>query len=412
MQEPGLGFPFVTLLVGIMIVLVMVVKPGLKRLRVPSLVGFMALGFLLRLADDEWGLLSEQEHALAVFEFLANLGIVVLLFRVGLESNLPGLIRQLPWASQVWIGNVVVSGLAGFAAAYFVLHLGLIPSLFVATALTATSVSVPVSVWQEVGALRSRNGEMLLDVAGLDDISAITLMALLLALAPAAMAGAQAGPTPGVGETVAWLLLKLAALAGVWVLFARYVERPLTAFFAKIEPAPDLMLLVVGTAIIMASGIVALGFSLPIGAFIAGLAFSRDPEAIKVDEWLSPIHDLFAPFFFIGIGLAVSMGALTGAAGLGAILLTAAVLGKLAGTSLPALPRAGAAGSVLLGISMIPRAEIALVVMHHGMLLGDQAVPPNLFNAMVMVSVATCLGASLVLYPLLRRWPQAEDRGP
>jgi Kef-type K+ transport system membrane component KefB len=408
MPQPELGTPFLILLVGTLIVLVMIVKPALERLRIPPLVGFIALGFLLRLADDYWALLSGQPHALAVFEFLASIGVFVLLFRVGLESNLPGLVRQLPRASGVWIGNVVVSGLAGYLVAYSVMGLGLVPSLFVATALTATSVSVPVAVWRDAGALRSRNGEVLVDVAGLDDVSAVILMALLLALAPA-LTGGPGTPSPGLAGTAAWLLIKLLLVGAFCVLFARYVERPVTAFFARVEPAPDLMLLVVGAAIIIAAGIVWLGFSLPIGALFAGLAFSRDPQAIKVDEWLSPIYDLFTPFFFIGIGLAVSSEALTGASGLGAILLLAAVLGKLAGTALPALPIAGGAGALLLGISMVPRAEIALVIMHHGTLLGARVVPSDLYSAMVMVSAATCVAAPLVLYPLLKRWPQDED---
>ena len=76
-----------------------------------------------------------------IFEFLAELGIICLLFRVGLESDVIGLVSQLPKAFGILIGDVLISGVFGFITAYFLLKIALIPSLFVATAFTATSVS-------------------------------------------------------------------------------------------------------------------------------------------------------------------------------------------------------------------------------------------------------------------------------
>jgi Kef-type K+ transport system membrane component KefB len=75
------------------------------------LVGFVVLGFFLRLANDNWTFISQ--HGLTVIEFLASIGVFVLLFRIGLESNLQGLLSKLPRAAPIWIGNVVLSGLPG-----------------------------------------------------------------------------------------------------------------------------------------------------------------------------------------------------------------------------------------------------------------------------------------------------------
>ena len=82
----------------------------------------------------------------------------------------------------------------------------------------------------------------------------------------------------------------------------------------------------------------------------------------------------------------------------------------MSGADATALIAAGWRDATLLGVSMVPRAEIALVIMHQGLALGDWAVPPRVFGGMVVVSIVTCVLAPLVLKLLLDRWPQA-DRG-
>lgn len=99
--------PLLVLLVGSTIILAILIKAGLERIGVPSLIGFLILGFLLRLCDSQWGFLSEESQS--IYEFLANIGIISLLFRVGLESNFAGLVGRLGNASSVWIGNILFS---------------------------------------------------------------------------------------------------------------------------------------------------------------------------------------------------------------------------------------------------------------------------------------------------------------
>ena len=107
------------------------------------------------------------------------------------------------------MGDVLLSGGLGYAVCYFVLGWKFIPSLFVAAALTATSVGISVGVWQNAGALKSPTGELLIDVAELDDISGIVLMALLFALAPVLKNDTAASLWPMVAETGGFILLKL-----------------------------------------------------------------------------------------------------------------------------------------------------------------------------------------------------------
>ncbi|WP_169981386.1 cation:proton antiporter [Tautonia rosea] len=496
MREPFGDQIWLVLLVGVAIVLSILSKSGLRRLGVPALIGSIVLGFLLRFCDSRWELLSESGYD--TFRLLADLGLIVLLFRVGLESNLKGLMSQIDRAAGTWIGNVGMSGLLGFATAYWLLNLGTIASMVIAAALTATSVGVSVAVWLEAGALDTPTGQWLIDVAELDDVSGVLLMAVLFALLPVLNESAtpmevapeiirldmlafpvilaaaillfsfliyrvlwrpmwrshrtdEQVPKPilrmipvavgvaafaalfGVAmvvlynvrpdglrdETSIATLLKtmgrfaflFAGFLGFCYLFAGRLEERMTRWFQQLEPMPDPMLQVVGVGFVIASLSGFLGFSIAIGAFFAGLVFSRDPKMVQIDASFISLYDLFSPFFFIGIGLSIDQSALLSALGPGTILLVAAVAWKLVGTAVPALMSAGWKTSLMLGIGMVPRAEIAMVIVERGKAMGPALVPPHVFSAMVLVVLGSCLIGPLALRPLLRRWLTEQSQG-
>ena len=397
------------LVVGAILVAAILIKSGLERIGLPPLIGYILLGVFLREADLQWHLFSAGERE--VWEFLADIGIISLLFRVGLESKLDELMRQLLRASVVWVGNIFVSGLLGFFTAYLLLKLDLIPSLFIAIAMTATSVGISVGVWREARAINSPNGELMLDVAEMDDISAVILMALLFAVVPVLGNSPDVSTLlPLLGKTVGLFCFKAFVFGAFCFFFSRYLEKSITSFFLRLEPPPDPTIMVAGMGFMIAALAGLGGFSVAIGAFFAGLLFSRDPRSVKLDASFDTFYDLFVPFFFIGIGLKIDLSALSTAFDLGMLLLIVAVLGKFVGVALPVLlMKAGWKSAVLLGVSMAPRAEIAMIVMQHGLQIEDGTVSPRLFAAMVVVSAATSMFVPLVLRPLLRRWPQIEN---
>jgi Kef-type K+ transport system membrane component KefB len=397
------------LLFGLVVILALLAKAGLRRLRVPPLLAYLALGVLLRALDERFGLLGD--HGRDVLGFLASLGVIALLFRVGLESDVPGLLRHLRSASLIWCGNIVLSAAAGYVAARYLLGFELVPSLVIATALTATSVGIPAQVWREADALGTDHGERFLDVAELDDMSGVVLMALLFAVLPV-LRGGQAGSLgPALAREAGLFAARLIPFAAGCVLFSRYLERRYTRLIRRFEPEPDPMLIVVGTGVIIAALAGLLGFSVAIGAFLAGLAFSRDPKRVKVDASFTPLYDLLTPFFFVGVGLAIEPGLLTDALEPGAVLLAAAVIGKLAGTVGPALICAGWLGATALGVSMIPRAEITMLIMHRARAMGSDVAPPAAYAGMVAVSAVTCLLAPPILIRLLRTSEPEGGRG-
>ena len=393
--------PILVLLVGIALFLAILTKAGMSRLGIPALVGYIGLGFLFRLINTQISFISPAVQE--IFDFLAEIGIIALLFRVGLESDLQGLLRQLSKASKIWLGDVFFSGGIGFITAYFGLKLSLVPSLFIAIALTATSVGVSVGVWQEEKATDSENGQLMLDVAEMDDISGVILMALLFAVAPALDGGEKSSLISILTETSTIFLFKIFIFGAGCYFFSRYLEKGLTQFFRQIEPTPDPMLEVIGMGFIIAAISGILGFSVAIGAFFAGLLFSRDSETVKLEASVSSLYELFTPFFFLGIGLQIAPESLVTGFSMGLILLIAAVLGKVIGAGGSALLVTNFTGAVLIGMSMIPRAEIALIVMRKGLNLGDWAVPSHLFAATVVVATFTSIFTPIGLRHLLQK---------
>lgn len=386
------------LLLGLLVIASFVVKVSLARTSVPPLVGYMLLGAAFGVLDEE--LLHLSESSGVVFDFLATAGLACLLFRVGLESDLPGLLRQIRPASWLVVGNVGLSFGLGYLASSQLLGLRTLSSLFVGAALSATSVGVSVAMWRDAGRLDGDHGRLLLDAAELDDVVAVMTMSILVGLVPAFAHG---------GEQIAWLdiafplgrlLLLLALLVVGCVLFARHVEPRLTAFLTRVRLPDDAMLTVAGIGFVIAAVASLAGFSVAVGAFLAGLIFSRDPKAVRLEARFSSVYALFTPFFFLGVGRHIDLRDLDQALLPGAVLLAAAVIGKVVGTLLPALPRMDWRSGLLLGVSMVPRAEIAMAVAQSGLAAG--ALAPSTYAALALVAACTSLLAPIAIRRMLR----------
>jgi Kef-type K+ transport system membrane component KefB len=407
MSELGDGTLFI-FLVGVIILITLLIKAGLSKTVIPPLVGYLLLGIAIRTADYEFGFLKPS--AMETLHFLSEIGLFAILFKVGMESKLGKLLGQLKRASLVWAANIGLTIVLSYLFCHYLLDMGYIPSLVIATAFTATSVGVAVAVWQEAGAMESANGSLLLDVAELDDISAIVFMALLFALLPVLHGGG--GETAIVGTllyTGGFLLSKLVFFTAACALLSIHFERKLTAWIERTESAPDSMLMITGLALTVAALAGLLGFSLAVGAFMAGLIFSRDPDALKIEPYFVPLHDFFAPFFFIGIGLEFDPSVLSGALGLGLWLTLLAIGVKVIANGLPIWIMGSAVDAALIGVSMTPRAEIAMVIMQQGHRLGDWAVSAHAYGAMIVVSLATCIFAPPVVRAILAKWPVQKE---
>jgi Kef-type K+ transport system membrane component KefB len=400
-------FALLILILGGILVITNLMRGGLKRVMMPSLAGFIVLGIIIRMVDSKAGFLTGE--FLGVFDFLAEVGVIFLLFRVGLESNLSGLRRQLKRASIIWLVNIVFSGILGYVIAYLVFGLTLIQSLFIAIALTATSVAISVGVWHEARAIKSRTGQLLVDIAEMDDISGIFLMTILFSIAPVLKESAQVSLLPTISVLAGISLAKFIGFSTACIAFSRFAEQHLTGFFKRLLPIPGQTVALAGFALIIAALAGLIGFSMAIGAFFAGLVFSRDPQAIKLETPFSVLHDFIAPFFFINIGLLIDPSTLNAMAPMLPVLLGIAILGKVVGTSGPALLTSNWTTALLLGVSMVPRAEITMVIMHRGLNLGEWAVPKEVFSSMALMSLITAIIVPILLHIMLKRWHPRKE---
>lgn len=151
------------LITGLFLVLTMLIRHLLSRTLVPPLVGYLLLGFVLRFFQDHTAVFPQGHEA--IFAFLGKVGLVTLLFRVGLESKLSGLMKEFFSAGMISVVNVIGSAFGGFLVAFYLLNLGWITSLVIAVAFTSTSVGVSIQVWEDAKLLDTPQGSLLLDLA-------------------------------------------------------------------------------------------------------------------------------------------------------------------------------------------------------------------------------------------------------
>ena len=194
------------------------------------------------------------------------------------------------------------------------------------------------------------------------------------------------------GFTVAGL-----GLAGVTLGYLVFVE----ASGMELSRGVDIVA-AIGLGLAATAGL--LGFSLAVGAFLAGLAFSRDPQAMQLDRSFLPLFELFSPFFFINLGLELELDHLPGGVALGAMLFVVAAASKVLGNGLPLMWLKDRPTALVISVSMIPRAEIAFVIMQRGLVEG--VVDTALFTAMVVACALSCVVAPPLVRALLEKYPQ------
>jgi len=406
------------MLIGALVAAALVLRSLFERLRLPPLLGYLLLGVGLRMMDDTLGLLPADTTPL--LDFLGKLGVIALLLGVGMHSQLRRLLKELGRATPIFLVNLVLSGLIGAAGAWLA-GLSGVSIVIVGVALSATSVGVATAVWDRHGVLDTEDGRLFLDVAELDDLAGVILLALLIPMLPdlrellggagdsAAASGTDPGGAAGVPvwptlTTAGLLLLKLGAFLAGCYLFARYFERPMARWLGRVEPRADAVITLGAVGAILAGIVGWLGFSVAIGAFFAGLALSRVRGVVEDQQVYHTLRDALIPFFFIDLGMRVSLAGVSdpwGLAWMAGVLAGAAIVGKVVGAMAPGWPLIGGRRSLVLGVSMVPRAEITMVIVAQGMRQGDWAVTGRLFTAMVLVVLVSSTLGPLVLDRLL-----------
>ena len=319
------------------------------------------------------------------------LGLYALLFLTGLESELDELMAVGLQATTVAVTGVVLPFVLGTAGLYYLFHVSLILSIFAGAAMTATSIGITASVFGELGFLRSREGQIVIGAAVLDDILGIVILAVVVALAGGD--GLSAGP-----------IIKLVVAAAVFVAAALYLSR--TA-----APAFDWLLdrLKAPGEVVVAGFVVlslccfaaqAIGLEAALGAFAGGLILSRSKHTEAIQETVKPLVALFATVFFVLIGTGMDLSVLNpfdpaNREGLvvALFLLAVAIVGKLAtGWSYWSKEPTR---RLVVGLGMLPRGEVGLIFLG----LGTQArlLTPALEAAILLMVIGTTFLAPILL---------------
>ena len=337
----------------------------------------------------------------------AEIGVVLLLFQVGLETRLHELLRVGGTALAVGILGVVFPFAGGFLAAELAGG-DLVLAIFLAAALTATSVGITSNVLRDLGALRTTSGRIILGAAVIDDVLAI----MILSVASGVAAGSFAVTNVLTLLGVAVLFIGVVVLGGTQILRRRrsLLTEP---EFAETPFLPGMIIMLGLAALASYVGLAAI-----IGAFLAGMVIGESSERHALEAEVAPVAAFFTPFFFGFIGAQVD---LAGLANVDAIVLLAgitalAVATKFVGAFLGAI-RQGVDRATLIGWGMVPRGEVGIVVAGLGLSTG--AIESEIYSVVVGMAIITTLVVPPLLPVLVRRAetvPPAggedEDGGP
>lgn len=387
---------FLNFLLTVVIIIVAAKASGYLsiRLRQPSVLGELLAGILLgpTLFDMlHWPLFAGSEHILGeLITVMAELGVILLMLLAGLGLHLSELLQSGKVATLAGVLGVVVPLGTGWGTAWL-FGIGAQEGLFIGLILAATSVSISAQTLLEMGKLQSRVGLALLGAAVFDDILVILGLSLAFILVSDA-AGGVARILLTLGGMVVYLLAAIAF--GLWLL-PRLVSR-----IDRLPISQGTMAVVLVLTLLYAWAAEVIGGMAAItGAFLVGLFLARLPFSKRIEQGVSTVaYGFFVPIFFVNIGLAVNLRAITGSAWILAIVITVvAVLSKLLGSGLGAkLSGFNQRESVQVGIGMISRGEVGLIVASFALM--EQLITPASFSIAVFVVIM----ATLVTPPMLR----------
>ena len=359
-----------------------------KRLGQPALIGEILAGVVI--GPSVLGIVEPGE----VLEVFAELGVVFLLFWVGLETRVSEMREVGRDALAVGVAGAVIP-FAGGMALGLAIGESTATSVFLGAALAATSVGITSAVLLELGLIRSVAARTILGAAIADDIIALILVAVATGIA------AEGGLD----------VTELLVVSGLAVGFVAFVALGGTAAIARrpqILQAPRFSESPLLPAVILCLGLAAfaaqIGLAAIIGAFLAGLMVAETKEQHPIEDEIAPLYAFFPPFFFAFIGIELALDALAGGGALALLagVTAAAILTKLAGAALGARamrPR----DRGLVAIGMVPRGEVGIIVASIGM--GAGVVDAELFAVVVGMSILTTLLAPAALRRVSARDP-------
>ncbi|MEM1254776.1 MAG: cation:proton antiporter [Cyanobacteria bacterium P01_H01_bin.21] len=349
-------------------------------------------------ADAAMQVFESQSEVISV---LAELGVIVLLFEIGLESDLRELSKVGAQAAVVAVVGVVVPFTLGTLGLVSIFHVAVIPAIFAGAALTATSIGITSKVLAELGHLKSKEGQIIVGAAVIDDVLGIIVLAVVASLAKT-------------GEVdllnVLYLIVSASAFLLGAILLGKFFNTGFVAIADKLQTRGALLIPAITFALIMACLASAIHLEAILGAFAAGLVLDETDKRNELDQQVMPIADFLVPIFFVTVGAKADLGVLNpmvaeNRAGLiiAAFLIVVAVIGKVV-TGWAVFGQAEV-NRLAIGVGMIPRGEVGLVFAGIGTASGVLDRP--LEAAIIMMVILTTFLAPPLLQMTLKE-PSVE----
>lgn len=368
--------------------LTILVAAGLGRLlskgmKQTAILGELILGMIL----GNLIILSDPEP----ISRIADIGILLLLFSVGLSLNFEEFKRLEVASSVVAVSGVVLPFVLGYLAA-ILFDFSHTVALFVGTALVATSVGVNASILTELRMLHTRLGTLIMGAAVVDDVIGVVMVSALI--------GSLTLGTIVIGKisllivlTILFFLISLAFL----IKLGRKLSEKITL------GREDLLLL--GLVTVLAFGLISeeIGLSAIVGAFIAGLVAGQTHFVRRLREHVSLIGgSFFIPIFFVTVGMGFDIHEFANVGAFAAVVVIVAIVGKIVGCGLGArASKFSGRESLAVGVAMVPRAGVELILIKLG--LEKELITPDIASTLVMMVIVTTLVTPPILLKALKR---------
>lgn len=366
------------------------------RLKSPSVIGELFAGIVIGPSLFGW---IEPVEAL---KLMAEIGIILLLFEVGLSTDVKRLIRSGTKSTIVAIIGFIAPLLFGFSIAYWLFDLSLLVSLFIGGTLTATSIGITVRVLTDLKLNNSHQGQIVLGAAVLDDVLGVMLLALLYEFS--------------IGGGVNWVnaikvLVFVSAFFMLAPILAKLMSVVIKRFHADSEIPGLIPTTIVSLVLFFAWLAHTVGAPELLGGFAAGLALSRrfflplgvtlrkdEDFAKEIELQMQPIISLFTPIFFVVVGLSINLRDIDWSSShvwvFSSVLLVVAIAGKLIGSL---FIRENMASRIMIGMSMVPRGEVGLIFAELGRFSG-------IFNNEIHAGMVIVIVLTTIIPPFSMKW--------
>ncbi|HUF31035.1 MAG TPA: cation:proton antiporter [Gemmatimonadaceae bacterium] len=386
-----------------------------ERIGQPAVLGELVAGVLL--GATALGVLPASGPLAEVIELLKEIGVTILLFEIGLETDLKELFRVGGSAATVALVGVAAPFILGYV--YWIVATPAIGvhapgitdqmvAIFVGATLTATSVGITARVLNDIGRLHTRESRVIIGAAVVDDVLGLVILAVVSGLA----AGA-AFSLFGVART-------FAVAVGFLIVAVMVGNRLAPRLFGLIDQMGVRGVLLVSAfsfALLFAALAAVVGSAMIIGSFAAGLVLSTTNQFDMITDRIKPVADIFTPIFFVVVGAGVDVTLFmpwhpnfnVPVLVVGGILVAIGLFGKvIAGYAVGW--RAPKLNHLAIGVGMVPRGEVGLIFAEIGRSRG--ILSSEVFSAILIMVIFTTFLVPPLLKPIFERTAEPQDREP